>query len=66
MRISFILMAMLQVPPPVISIVDSKDDSKTSFVMIDNCKVAVKKTELKDFDAVVEKVSRICGLDLSQ
>jgi hypothetical protein len=59
-------MAMLQASPPMISIVDSKDDSRMTFVVIDNCKVEIRKTELKDFDAVLAKVDKVCKLNLQR
>lgn len=57
---------MLQQNLPTISIVDSRDDSRVAFVTVNNCRVEVKKTELKDMDAVVEKVNKLCKLGLSK
>ncbi len=47
---------------PTVSFIDSRDDSKITYVIVnDSCKVKIKKTELRDYDSVVEKVFKACG-----
>lgn len=65
MILSFALMTMLQTTP-IVSIVDSRDDSSTAWIYVDDCRVEVKKSELKDFDAVLEKVDKKCNLKVRQ
>jgi len=59
-----ILFALMNAPlQNTIDIVDSKDDSAVSFVIVnDSCRVSVLKTEFKDWDKVVTKVEKQCGL----
>lgn len=59
-----LLLALLKAPmDTTIDIVDSRDDASISYVIInDRCKVKVKKTDFKDWDAVVAKVEKQCGL----
>lgn len=62
--IPMILIALLNMPlENTIDIVDSKDDSRISYVIVSNCKVKVFKIEFKDWDKVVRKVEKECGLD---
>lgn len=63
-----ILFALMNAPlQNTIDVVDSKDDSTMSFIIVnDTCRVNVLKTEFKDWDKVVTKVEKECGLELSQ
>lgn len=62
MYLPFILVALLKVKQPEIDIVDSIDDSKIVYIIVNNtCKIAVDKVELKDYDKVVNTVMAKCG-----
>lgn len=63
MYLPLILAALLEVRQPQIDIIDSRDDNKISYIIVNNtCKVAVNKVELKDYDTVIDKVLKHCGL----
>lgn len=66
MLLSLTVLTILQSTPPEISIIDSRDDAKSSYVIVNNCKVKIKKTELNDFDALLEKVNKACNLNLKK
>jgi hypothetical protein len=62
MYLPFILTALLETQTPTIDIVDSRDDNKITYIILNNtCKVAVNKADLKDYDRIVESVFRRCG-----
>jgi hypothetical protein len=49
-----------------VDIIDSRDDSKTTYVVVDDdCKVSVQKKNLSDMRKIIEKVNRECDLDLN-
>lgn len=47
-----------------LSIVDSRDDSKYVFIVIDGCKTPVLKIKLKDQCYVLRLVDKNCHLEL--
>lgn len=62
MILSSALLAIAAILPPNIDVIDSRDDSKaTYFIVNDTCKVKINKAELKDYDKVVTKVLDVCG-----
>lgn len=61
----FILTALLNTPysPPVVEIYDSRDDKNITYVVVNStCKVKIKKSELKDYDKIINVVMKKCGL----
>ena len=61
---SILLAAHLQTAElqPTISFVDSRDDNKITYVIVnETCKVKILKSELKDYDSIVNKVFKKCG-----
>lgn len=65
MRLSSTILALLMASGPEISIYDSKTHSGKSWVLVDDCAVEVKTSDLKDHpDDVVNKVNEFCGLAL--
>jgi len=63
MIITSALLAALSVPPLTIDVIDSRDDNRFVFVIVnDKCKIEISKQELKDYDLVVQKVMQTCGV----
>lgn len=62
MRFTVALLTALTILKPTIDFIDSKDDSKVAYIIIDdNCKVKINKSELKDYDKLVRRVLAKCG-----
>jgi hypothetical protein len=57
-------MVYTNVPLPEISIQDSVDDSRASFITVDDCKIRVMKVKLKDTCYIMKIVDNICHLDI--
>ncbi len=51
---------------PVIEIIDSDDDSKLAYVLINNCKAPTMKAKIGDFCYVLEVIGRICNVKLDK
>jgi len=49
---------------PHLSIIDSRDDAKIVYVIVDNCKTVVAKAKIKDVCYVLTLVDRTCHLNL--
>ncbi len=51
------------IPPAIeISIVDSKDDQKAAFVILDGkCKIKIQKKDLDNKEELVDKILDTCG-----
>lgn len=50
-----------------IAIIDSRDDNKVTWILVNDCAVKVKKADLdKNPDKVVNQVNKTCGLDLDE
>jgi hypothetical protein len=49
---------------PDIQIIDSKDDPKAVYVVVDECKALVQKIKLKDVCYVLRVVNNVCYLNL--
>ena len=65
MRISSTILAVLLATGPDIAIIDSKVHPGKSWVLVDDCAVEVKTSEIKDNpDKVVKQVNDFCGLSL--
>ncbi len=62
MTISLFLLALASPPDLIVDIVDSRDNPRITFIIINNCRVAVDKAELRDYDRVVKKVEEICQI----
>lgn len=65
MMYPLILAALIQYPVlgPTIDFVDSRDDSKMTYIIVnDTCKVKIKKSDLNDYDAIIDIVMKKCGL----
>jgi len=59
-----LLLASLISSPLVIEIVDSRDDVEVTYIIINQtCKVKILKSELRDYDKVVDKAIHVCKLD---
>jgi len=59
------LLALNTAQPINVDIVDSRDDSRFVFVIVNKkCKLEVSKQQLKDYDLVVQKVMDLCGVQL--
>lgn len=60
-----LLVAVLQ-STPVVEFMDSRDDSRYTYVTVEKdfktCKIKILKTDLKDYDRVVAVVTEKCGL----
>ncbi len=65
--IPMILLALINIPyTNTVEFIDSKDDPSITYLIINNeCKVKLKKTELKDWDRVLNKVEKQCETKLS-
>ena len=65
--IPMILLALLNTPyTNTVEFIDSKDDQSITYMIVNGiCKVKLKKTELKDWDAVVRKGEKQCETKLS-
>jgi len=60
-----VLLALNTVTPIDIDIIDSRDDSRFVFVIVNKkCKLEISKQQLKDYDFVVKKVVDLCGVQL--
>lgn len=60
----FIVAALIQSPSlPDIEFMDSRDDSRITYVIVNKtCKVKINKAELRDYDGIIERVLKKCGL----
>lgn len=65
--IPMILLAMLNIPyTNTVEFIDSKDDPAITYLIVNGeCKVKLKKTELRDWDLVVKKAEKQCDMKLS-
>ena len=60
------LLALLGYSNPDISIIDSKNNTKMSWVFVNDCAVEVLKADFKDNpDKIVQEVNEQCNLNLS-
>lgn len=50
--------------PIDISIVDSRDDAKVCFIVVDDCRVSILKTKLNDLCYIMKVVGDICHIQL--
>ncbi len=65
MILSGILLATMSLPQVSVDIIDSRDDNRFVFVIVNQkCKIEIGKQELKDYDLVVRKVMNLCGVSL--
>jgi len=47
-----------------IQIIDSVDDNRVTFVIVNGCKVAILKAKIKDMCYVLKLVGNICHVDI--
>lgn len=47
-----------------VEIFDSRDDSKIAYVLVNDCKVRVKKAKIGDFCYVLKLIGNTCHLDI--
>ena len=52
--------------PALIEIIDSRDDISITYVIINNCKVPIKKSRLNDFCYVLDTVETACRVELDK
>lgn len=65
MILTAVLLALNTITPIDIDIIDSRDDSRFVFVIVNKkCKLEISKQQLKDYDFVVKKVVDLCGVQL--
>ncbi len=62
---SMLLLALLGYSSPDISIYDSKNNPKMSWILVNDCAVEVLKADFKDNpDKIVQEVNEQCNLNL--
>lgn len=47
-----------------INIVDSRDDNKLAYIVVDGCKVPIFKVKLNDLCYVMKLVDNVCHIEL--
>lgn len=50
--------------PMNVEIIDSRDDSSLVYIIVNNCKVSVKKVKIKDFCYVLKIIGDKCHISL--
>jgi hypothetical protein len=54
----------MNLTPIDINIVDSRDDSKLTYLIVNDCKVSVLKVKLNDICYVMKLVNSTCHIEL--
>lgn len=62
----FIVSMMIDSQPPVIEFIDSKDDSRMTYLIVNDCKVKIVKSRLNDMEYIITAVNTTCGAKLSK
>ncbi len=52
--------------PAQIEIIDSRDDSSLAYIIINNCKVPIKKVKLNNFCFVLDAIEATCHITLDK
>lgn len=52
--------------PAQIEIIDSRDDASITYIIVNNCKVPVKKIKVGDFCYVLNAIENTCHVTLDK
>lgn len=58
---SLLLVALMNAPMVDISFTDSRDDAAYTYLTVGDCKLKIKKSELKDTDRIIKILEDKCG-----